>query len=60
MREKLKDGGGGSCHMRSSTQSCICISQCYWRYNNIIETLRSHFKCEGNVIAILKVSKVVV
>ncbi|KRZ89956.1 hypothetical protein T08_6801 [Trichinella sp. T8] len=21
MREKLKDGGGGSCHMRSSTQS---------------------------------------
>ncbi|KRY24975.1 hypothetical protein T01_2357 [Trichinella spiralis] len=64
MRERLKDGGGGSCHMRSSTQSsqnrCICISQCYWRYNNIIETLRSHFKNEGNVTAILKVSKVVV
>ncbi|KRX33346.1 hypothetical protein T05_301 [Trichinella murrelli] len=42
MREKLRDGGGGSCHMRSSTQSsqnrCICISQCYWRYNDIIET----------------------
>ncbi|KRY25470.1 hypothetical protein T01_12405 [Trichinella spiralis] len=64
MREKLRDGGGGSCHMRSSTQSPqnrgICISQCYWRYNNITETLRSHFKNEGNVTAILKVSKVVV
>ncbi|KRX12040.1 hypothetical protein T07_8512 [Trichinella nelsoni] len=23
MREKLKDGGGGSCHMRSSTQSSL-------------------------------------
>ncbi|KRY03163.1 hypothetical protein T12_2262 [Trichinella patagoniensis] len=25
MREKLKDGGGGSCHMRSSTQSSRVI-----------------------------------
>ncbi|KRZ48586.1 hypothetical protein T02_2747 [Trichinella nativa] len=34
---------------------CICISQCYWWYIDIIETLRSHFKNEGNVTAILKV-----
>ncbi|KRY05438.1 hypothetical protein T12_27 [Trichinella patagoniensis] len=25
MREKLRDGGGGSCHMRSSTQSSHII-----------------------------------
>ncbi|KRY03689.1 hypothetical protein T03_12645 [Trichinella britovi] len=25
MREELKDGGGGSCHMRSSTQSSTII-----------------------------------